>query len=217
MIGGVFECLKAELLNNGFVKTNSEHRLKSPDNTMIDIIPFGEIADSYSNIKWPPKGAFEMNVLGFQEAYAHALQVVIQENPLFKIPVVSPKGMVLLKLISWSERGINLRKKDARDFVYILENYKHVSDISERIYDEVDMEKYNWEISLASAHILGYDSAVIAKIQTKNKIIQILNDNLKFDTGNKLVEEMCNDIEKEYQEKFELLQAFKNGFVSVQS
>lgn len=210
-----FKELKNELLKNGFNLTSSEQKFKSPENTMIDIIPFGKIEDNNSSIKWPPKGVIEMNMLGFQEAYEHAIQVVIQENPLIKIPVVSLNGIVLLKIIAWSDRDVSLRTRDAKDLAYIFENYENALNIRNRIYEEIDMEKYDWDISLASAHLLGFDSATIAKNKTKNKIIQILNENLKLNIPNRLVEEMCNDIEKEYDEKIKLLQAFTNGFESA--
>ncbi|MCF6319245.1 MAG: nucleotidyl transferase AbiEii/AbiGii toxin family protein [Proteobacteria bacterium] len=208
----IFEKLKIELLNNGFQETNTDQRFKSPESTMIDIVPFGKIEDNNSNIKWPQNREIEMNVLGFKEVYEHAIQVIIQDDPLMKIPVVSPQGIVLLKIIAWSDRDISLRKKDALDLVYIFENYEHVSNIRNRIYEEIDMENYDWEILLASAHLLGLDSATIAKNKTKNKIMEILSDNLKLNTPSRLVEEMCNDIKKEYHEKIKLLQAFTNGF-----
>lgn len=210
-----FNDLRKEFFNNGFKETSSEQRFKSPESKMIDIVPFGKIEDNNSNVKWPPKGSIKMNVLGFQEAYDHAVQIIIQEKPLVKIPVVSPNGIVLLKIIAWSDRDVSLTKKDALDLVYIFENYEHVLNITKRIYEEIDMEYYNWDISLASAHLLGFDSATIAKNKTKNKIIQILNENLKLNIPNRLVEEMCNDIEKEYDEKIKLLQAFTNGFESL--
>ena len=61
-----------------------------------------------------------------------------------------------------------------------------------------------------SAHILGIDAASISYEPTKQKIYNILKQNLN--DSNSLVEAMCERIEGEYKEKFDLLFAFANGF-----
>jgi hypothetical protein len=69
---------------------------------------------------------------------------------------------------------------------------------------------------LASAHLLGNDTALIANNICKKYIFQILNNNLNTDKTNKLIESMCDDTKHEYVEKFNLLQAFTNGFKNCQ-
>ena len=51
-----------------------------------------------------------MTTLGFAEAYAHAVKVLIGGNTT--IAVCSPCGLALLKLITWDERR---ERKDASD------------------------------------------------------------------------------------------------------
>jgi predicted nucleotidyltransferase len=143
-----FSLLKNALIYNKFKTTNSEQRLKSPENIMIDIIPFEAIESNDSKVIWPPNGEIEMNVLGFQAAHDHAIQVILKESPQLKIPVVSPQGITLLKIIAWSQRDEYTRKKDARDLVYIMEAYERVNHVLDRIYDEnILIEQYNWDIS----------------------------------------------------------------------
>jgi len=77
-----FEKIKAALIDNGFVTTKNAHRLIGPNNTKIDVVPFGKLEDKASNIQWPPKGDFEMSVLGFQEAHDNAIKVILQQEPL---------------------------------------------------------------------------------------------------------------------------------------
>jgi len=209
----VFESIKSALLENGFKTTKNEHRLIWPNNTKIDVVPFGKLEDKESNIQWPPEGDFEMSVQGFQEAHDHAIKVILQQDPLVEIPVVTPQGLVLLKIISWADREMQLKKKDAEDFVYLIETYEKVSTVNHEIF-ETDglMEKYDYNLTLGSAHQLGVDSSAISGVDTKKCIIDILENNIKVDEPNKLVMDMCGQNEGGYEEKLNLLKAFAYGF-----
>ncbi|MCU7854288.1 MAG: nucleotidyl transferase AbiEii/AbiGii toxin family protein, partial [Candidatus Thiodiazotropha sp. (ex Lucinoma borealis)] len=100
----VFEALKAELLQTGFLETRTSHRLNLAKGGWIDLVPFGPISDDGKAVAWPPKGDVVMNILGFSEAYEHALDVRINDSPVTDIPVISPVGLAMLKLVSWTER-----------------------------------------------------------------------------------------------------------------
>lgn len=208
-----FEKLKQALLTNNFTATRTEHRLYAPNGTAIDIVPFGTLEDRLSNIQWPPRGDIEMNVLGFKEAHENSIKVTIQRDPKVEISVATSQGLALLKLISWSDRGAGIRKKDALDFLYLLENYEKIPEVTERVF-EVDglMDQYDWELTLASAHLLGVDSTLIAEEPTQLKITGILEQNLNEVRINHLVEEMCEQIDEEYEKKLNLMKAFFNGF-----
>lgn len=209
----VFENIKSALLENGFKTTKNVHRLIGSNNTKIDVVPFGKLEDKASNIQWPPKGDFEMSVLGFQEAHDHAIKVILQQGPLVEIPVATPQGLALLKVISWADREMQLKKKDAEDFVYLIETYEKVSMVNHKIFEtEGLMEKYDYNLTLGSAHQLGVDSSAISGEETKNSIIGILENNIKVDEPNKLVMDMCGQNDGEYEEKLSLLKAFANGF-----
>jgi predicted nucleotidyltransferase len=207
-----FEALKNQLLQQKFTETNVRHRLISPTGTQIDIVPFGSLETKTSKILWPPGDESEMCVLGFQEAHDHAMQVILQEKPQIKIPVVSPPGLALLKLISWFDRDKNLRQRDAKDLSFAFENYEKIEEVLERIYQKGIAEKYDYEVTLASSYILGMDAASIAQNKTRLQIEMILKKNLTDSGPNLLVEEMCGNIENEYKNKFNLLSAFAEGF-----
>lgn len=213
-----FKKLTDLLINHGFKETVSAQKLISSNGTMVDIVPFGALEDEASNIQWPPNCDIVMNVQGFQEAHDNAIEVFIQKEPPITIPVVTSEGMALLKIIAWSDRERNLRVKDVGDLAYLLETYELVTEVSSRVYEEEGlMEKYDWNITLASAHLLGNDSVAIAGGATKQRIVQILNKNLQKNSPNLLVEEMCEHIEHDYQYKLSLLKAFSNGFKGEQS
>jgi predicted nucleotidyltransferase len=164
-----FEEIKNRLTEHGFKSGQSLQRMVSPTGMPVDLVPFGTIADMNLNIQWPPSGEVEMDVTGFVDAHNAAVQMIIQNDPLIQVPVASPQGLALLKLVAWDDRTSELRTKDAKDMAYLLETYQTVEQSLDRIY-EIDglMERYGWEINLGSAHLLGIDTAEIAGLQTKS-------------------------------------------------
>lgn len=67
-----FDAVKKKLMEQGFKETRQQHRLISPSDTVIDIVPFGELENEQASIAWPPKGDMTMCVLGFKEACDNA-------------------------------------------------------------------------------------------------------------------------------------------------
>jgi predicted nucleotidyltransferase len=209
----VFAGIKDRLIAHGFKERQTPQRIASPSGMPVDIVPFGAIADKNSNIQWPPSGEVEMDVAGFDEAHKSAIQVMIQQDPLIQIPVASPQGLALLKLIAWDDRDRDLRAKDAKDLAYLLESYQSVEQVVDRLY-ETDglMERYDWDVDQGSAYLLGIDAVEISGRNTKTKVSRILNTNLKVESPNYLAEEMCSRIDEEYDNKLRLLEAFADGF-----
>ncbi|MFT6896931.1 MAG: putative nucleotidyltransferase [Paraglaciecola sp.] len=165
-----FCILKQSLLDLGFTPHRSKiHQLLTLDTEglpwEIDIIPFGPIAQQ-DKIHWPPKQEIEMSVLGFTEAYEHALSVRISKNPDLQISVASPAGMLLLKLISWQEREPVLRTKDAADIYYLLKHYVKIPMVFNAVYDDGFMEIQNWDETRASAMKLASDARQLASKAT---------------------------------------------------
>ena len=210
-----FAEIKDRLIAKGFKKRKAPQRVASPTGMPVDMVPFGGIADKNLNIRWPPEGDFEMDVAGFDEAHKSAIQVLIQQDPPIQIPVASPQGLALLKFIAWDDRDRDLRPKDAKDLAYLLESYKSVEKVIDRVY-EIDglMQRYDWDVDQGSAHLLGVDTSSITGRKVKTKVSKILNANLQAEAPNYLVEEMCSQIDGEYDNKRRLLEAFSNGFHS---
>lgn len=207
-----FSSLSQMLVREGFKSTNSPQQFTCPNNTKLDIVPFGSIQDDKANIQWPPNGDVEMNVLGFEEALNYAFQVKIDSNPTVHIPVASPQGLVLLKIIAWSDRRPDMRARDALDIAYLLEYYEKDRDVFTRIYEEKIAERYGYDVTLGCAHVLGIDAGSIAIEPTKKRIISILEQNLKQEENSLLVEEMCTNIDTEFEKNLAKLNAFSNGF-----
>jgi predicted nucleotidyltransferase len=210
-----FAALRKELLANGFSETNTAHRLIGPNNWPIDIVPFGDVADENANIQWPPSGDTVMNVLGFQEALNNANTVRLSDTPILDIPVASPEGMTILKLIAWTDRAADVRKKDAKDIAYLLTTYENIPAISDQLYREATlMELYGWDITLASAHQLGINVKQITLPQTYNVISEVLNKQHPKLSLERLLNEMGGNTAQQYARNEALINAFSAGFLN---
>ena len=211
-----FESLKDSLLDKGFNKTRTQHRLKSPGDVPVDIVPFGQVEDDESNVAWPPDGDWTMNVLGFQEVCDNAELVRIEDDPPVDIPVASPKGMAILKLIAWADRPFHMRGKDAKDLLYLLTNYEKIPAINNRLHKNQDlMQSYPWDIELASGYQLGMDAESIAEDRTRHAIVSVFNGEHRFLSVGVLIEEMCEQIDQEFDRNKKLVNAFIDGFLNA--
>lgn len=188
-----FNQLKEALEARDFIANSSEiYRLNFTDSENmpweLDILPFGELSNDQQDIAWPPKGHTVMSTLGFAEALENAWQVQILEEPEVIVPVANPAAMVVLKMIAWTERNPQLRRKDAQDIAYIIKSYSKIPDAYELLHSDGYMEKCDWDEDLASAMLLG--SVIAAMLDDQAK--EYIQDHLSHDENNKrwLIEEM---------------------------
>ena len=195
------------MIANEFKETNSIHRLLSPTSVPIDIVPFGDIAEQSAQIRWPPSGDVVMTVLGFAEALASAAQVTIADG--VSIAVATPPSMALLKLIAWSEREGVRQQVDAADLIYLAARYEDIPAVSDRAYETHIAEKFDWDITLASAYLLGWDARAIAEPKTIKYLLDLIGDD-EFTT--KLLRDALGREIFSTQAIEALLSAFVEGF-----
>lgn len=206
-----FEALRNKLNESGFEETNTLHRLIY-DGMKIDLVPFGSVQDEEAKIVWPPRGEVVMNVLGFQEAVENVVNIIIQDDPKIEIPVVMPPGLSLLKIICWTDRDADLKNKDAKDLLYLFKSYEEIPEIRDSIYDYPELEeKFGWDITLGSAFKLGIDAAEISSEQTMEYLKQIEDDRIDKRPSDLLIEDMCENIENEFERNQQLLSAYFLG------
>ncbi len=122
--------------------------------TRIDLVPFGTIASSDGQLEWPPDGQHVMSVLGYQEALDGA--VWLQVTPERCVPMASPWGLALLKLVVWADRGEERLGRDVVDFVEILRRAQQILSDTE-LYDDYPaaMTAYGFEPEPAGAWVIG--------------------------------------------------------------
>ena len=214
-----FNTLRDRLLQAGYIQDLSKvHRLIHRDEDdvpwEIDIIPFGNVSDENKQIYWPPKNDVVMNVNGFKEAFEHALNVKISEVPDITIPVASPAGFCLLKLVSWLDREREMRAKDATDLIYLIQNYSKIPGVRDTLYEEGYMDAQEWDEELASTMKLGEDVAVIASLETT----KVLKDKLFNNSEN--MDQIARDMEGLYWLSLprcrQMLNVFANSYLRIQ-
>ena len=211
-----FNTLKNKLEEIGFKVTKTQHRLISPEGVIVDIVPFGQVENEKASIAWPPEGDVVMNVLGFQEACDHAERVCIDKASELIVPVATPPGMALLKLIAWTDRARDKRIKDALDISYLLTTYERIPAVQEVLYSEEwtsIMDNYGWDITQAAAHKLGHDANSIAGDMTRAEIERLMRGELGERSSEQLITEMCGTrVDSRYEKNSRLLSAFRAGF-----
>ena len=209
-----FEALKAELLKSGFSETRTSHRLATAKNGWIDLVPFGSISKDGREIAWPPKGEVVMTILGFNEAYEHALKVKINASPAIEIPVVSPAGLALLKLVTWTERDSEKRPNDAKDLLYVCTNYQEIPDVKGEIFGHEDMmESFGWVLEYGSAFLLGRDVRSIAAPNTHEYLKQLFRGEIANRSLRVLIRESCEN-SSQFEEHEARINAFIKGYRS---
>jgi predicted nucleotidyltransferase len=213
-----YKALKTFLLSNAdFEESRHEaHRLflrlpGSKHKYTVDLIPFGGIETSPNTIAWPPDMAIMMNVAGYSDALAAAVEVEV--SPGVNMAIASLPGIAMLKLFAWAERGQE-NPKDAIDLVALLRSY-HEAGNENRIYGEEAalkaLETVGYDIELAGAWLLGNDVLAMASAQTNTDLRALL-------TGTKsrrLIEDMTRAMPgrenaMEYSQR--LLEQFTDGF-----
>lgn len=148
---------------------------ESPLTYAIDIIPFAGVEDGSHQLRWPPDFAVQMNLSGFAEAGAHALDVEIEKG--WRIKVASLPALALLKLLAWQERGASDRK-DAQDLLSIIRSYESTQDRT-RVYEDryiAVLEALDWEVSRAWIWMLGHDMRWLASGDTLAQVLEILQE-----------------------------------------
>lgn len=170
-----FNALKSALLSTGMTKDNTLfYRLgfQAKDGLPweLDILPFGAITDKEQDLNLPPDGEIKMSMLGFPEALDSAWKINIAEQPTCIIQVANPAAIVLLKMVAWTERDSQLRRKDALDVAYIIRSYEKIPAMYAQLYDGGFAEACDYDLEQASAMLLGKQISDLASAQTAEYI-----------------------------------------------
>ncbi|SEL03530.1 Predicted nucleotidyltransferase [Maribacter orientalis] len=179
-----FEALKKEIKQHGFVDTKVQmpYRLfHTKSNTVIDFLPYGQIAQDHT-VSFTER-QIALSTVGMTEV-ASATEV-FKHPEGFSIPVSPSHGLVILKLIAWSEKPS--RTKDLGDIAALLESawplYEPELFVEDSAYaDLFDAEEF--ETSTAAAEVMG------RKMQ---EVLQ-LNDALRINILSMFETELANEI-----------------------
>ncbi len=182
-----YQAMREALIQTGFtVHPHKIHQLNTQDGDgmpwEIDLIPFGGVSDRAGQIRWPPEHDFAMSVLGFAEVYINAWDITLSDNPQLCVKVASPAGILLLKLIAWTERGRELQGKDTTDIYYVIQHYAKIPYVINSLYDDDYMEAQGYDDIKACAMKLADEVLAMAHPLTLKYLhAQMLDDELTLE------------------------------------
>ena len=201
-----FNLIRAKLLASGFAATRTEYRFEFKE-LLIDIVPFGGLANKDAKITWQMEDKLIMNVAGFDEAYQSSVSAKISENPDLTINVSSLPGLAVMKIIAWNEKYPD-RPKDAEDLFLIMESYED-ADNFDRLYDKEQslLKLEDYDTQLAAIRLLGQDMAEIAEPKT----VEILKTILKNEKNQR---KLVQDVIRQRSLSYNALQRSLRNFQS---
>jgi len=125
----------------------AEHRFHTDRGLQLDLVPAGNELRAQGFVPWGD--GFEMNLLGFDLAFAHAERVTLEAGLEVLFP--PPAVIALLKISAWTDRPE--RGKDLLDLDRLMQDYlEHQED---RRWDELAALEADYEAQ--SPFALGLD------------------------------------------------------------
>ena len=207
-----FESIEEDLCKiEGFKKDEKQwQRFIYKDIYLLDIVPFGGVANEDSTIYWPPEEEVAMSVAGFSEATKDILEVDIDNE--FSVKVVPLPGIFLLKLNAFKDRHLE-NNKDADDMAYIISCYLEINQ-DRAIESHFDIyEADNFTTFIAGAILLGRDIKRILSEspQALATFIGILQAELDTEEESVLINQMLEThTTLKYEEVHNALQSLLN-------
>jgi predicted nucleotidyltransferase len=125
----------------------------------VDLMPFGDVEDPVGTVT--PRRTGQMDVFGFSEVFAHALNLPLAAGLRIRIP--TPAGYCALKMSAWANRSVDYEFRDGPDIAAVIYWYAAWDEIEERLYGTEDgieiLEATGADLLLACARLLGRDLA----------------------------------------------------------
>lgn len=208
-----WEELHGRLTRSGMftASTAAAHRLRHRSNLPIDLVPFGGVESTDRRIAWPPRGEVVMDVLGFREALASAVEVVLPGE--VRTRAVSLSALALLKIVCWQDRHYEAPRKDAHDLMLILRNYLQAGNEARLWNDFVDWtQEEAFDYECAGARMLGLDIGVLLDEDLTERIGGLLREQTSVETPARLPAQMSP---ADPERARELLDAMARGLVGA--
>lgn len=209
--------LKQCLVETGiFTPCKEAHRLEFQNSLLVDLIPFGPIADNKSDISWPPSHEIVMRILGFEESFRHSQTVRLRSKSVLDVKIVTLAGLALMKIFSWKDKYPE-RNVDATDLALIIQNYTDAGNFERILNEESDLlDSEDFDYVHAGARLLGRDIANILTPDTEEEVLEILNNETGKQERYRLIEDMISSIigrSNAFKYLLDLLEELKSGIV----
>lgn len=195
----------------GFAKSKDQkQRFIYKEIYVIDIVPFGGVAEDDGNIYWPPDETIAMSVWGFPEMADSTISIEIDEEIFIKIASLS--GLFILKLVAWKDRYL-FGSKDAYDMALLLTNYLNINieRAVDEHYDLYEMEEFDPVI--AGAKLMARDVKLLIRDneQTLEYLREILAKEIELSEGSQLINQLVeSDVSLQYEQVLACLESMYN-------
>ncbi len=177
-----FQSYSASLIETGDFERDAEKphrfRYKTPGSTFaypLDILPFGAIQDETGAVRFPVDGDREMNVMGYEDAAAAAVDVQIADDLVVR--TVSLPGLATLKFFAWKDRGFQGSSKDAVDLATLILNYARAGN-DERLWADhmAELDSVGYDLEIAGAYLMGRDVRRMCSDETSAALVGLLSE-----------------------------------------
>ena len=174
---------------------------------VIDIVPFGDVAEDDGNIYWPPDETIAMSVWGFPEMADSTISVEIDRE--FSIKIASLPGLFILKLVAWKDRYL-LGSKDAYDMALLLTNYLDINTerAVEEHYNLYETDEFDQVI--AGAQLMARDVKLLTRNNEKTLeyLRKIVAQEIEFAEGSQLINQLMeSNAILQYEQVFACLES----------
>jgi predicted nucleotidyltransferase len=208
-----FELIVEELLKFGFNKVEAPWTLYHPNfNTVIDLLPFGEIEEKFT-VNFNQRNTY-LHVLGLTEVLQEPETIKIEEKSL-QIP--SLPGMVILKLIAWSDRPED-RGNDLYDILRIIEHYFDLNfdEIVEHHFDTFPDDDKLDQFKIA-ARVLGRKASKFLNVSKaiNDRILKTINENVVNVKKSAIAKQWIRDKDWDLKYAVEILEELKKGLTEI--
>lgn len=205
-----FETIAEELIKHGFinVKDSSWRFYNNSYNIVIDLLPFGEIEEEFT-VNFNERYT-DLHVLGFSEVLQDSVRVEIEEK---SVQIPSLEGMIVLKLIAWSDRP-EVRNSDLYDILKIVEHFFDINfdEIVEHCYDTFPEEGVLDQFKIA-ARVLGRKASKFLNVSEaiNERILKTINDNVANVENSAIAKQWVRGKDWDLEYAVEILEEFKLG------
>ncbi|MEZ4802283.1 MAG: nucleotidyl transferase AbiEii/AbiGii toxin family protein [Gelidibacter sp.] len=204
-----FETIVDELTKYGFNKVEAPWTLYHEKfNVVIDLLPFGQIEENFT-INFNERYT-DLHVLGFSEVLKNAETVLIEEKSL---QVPSLPGMIVLKLIAWSDRPEE-RDTDLQDILRIIEHYFDLNfDEIVEYHNDTFPDGDDFDQLKIASRVLGRKASQFLNVSEaiSKRILKTLNNNIDDSKTSAIAKQWASKKDWELEYAVEILEEFKLG------
>jgi len=207
-----FEIIAKELMKYGFnnVKDSPWRFYNGKFNIVIDLLPFGEIEEEFT-VNFNERYT-DLHVLGFSEVLQDSERVDIEQK---SVQIPSLEGMIVLKLIAWSDRP-EVRNNDLYDILKIIEHFfdlnfdEIVEHHNDTFPEEGDLDQFK-----IAARVLGRKASKFLNVSEaiSKRILETINENVADFENSVIARQWVKDKDWDLEYAVEILEEFKKGLI----